>query len=181
MRAVELLPHDPAWAHVARAEAATLRRLLGDGLVAVHHIGSTAIAGIRAKPVVDLMAVVRDLSVLELQRDGLGALGYRWRGENGLPGRRYCTKDDPATGRRLMHLHGYAEGSPGIARHLAFRDHLRGNPSLALEYDREKERCQRLHRLDPRAYGDCKSTWIQRIEPDAVAAAGLAAKQPLTE
>lgn len=166
---VELVPHDPAWACLARAEADALHAALGDGLLAVHHIGSTAIAGIRVKPIIDLLPVVRAPALLEESRVALEGIGYRWWGELGLPGRRYCTRDDPASGKRLVQLHLYAQGARDIARHLAFRDCLRRQPALAGEYEREKLRCQRLHSDDSHAYGDCKSGWIRAIEAQALA------------
>jgi GrpB-like predicted nucleotidyltransferase (UPF0157 family) len=167
---VELLPPDPAWAERARAEGKALAGALGQVLVTVHHIGSTAIPGIRAKPVVDLMPAVTDLPELDRRRADLEALGYEWWGEYGLPGRRYCTKHDPATGRRIIQLHVYADGSPEIIRHLAFRDFLRKNPDLATAYEAEKLRCQSLHPNDSHAYSDCKNAWIKRIEAEALGA-----------
>lgn len=166
---VELVAHDSRWTMQARAESDALAAALKPMLLAVHHIGSTAIRGIRAKPIVDLMSVVARLSELDRRRRDLEALGYHWWGEHGLPGRRYCTKTDPATGRRLVQLHCYVEGSPEITRHLAFRDYLREHPHIAATYDREKARCQALHPNDSHAYSDCKSTWIQNIEADALA------------
>jgi len=171
---VELLPHDPAWAATARAEQAVLGQVLGDGLLAVHHIGSTAIPGIHAKPIIDLMPVVRELALLDARRADLEALGYRYWGELGLPGRRYFSKDDPRDGKRQVQLHGYAQGAPDIARHLAFRDHLLRHPDVAADYDREKQRCRRLHPDDSHAYGDCKSDWVKTIETRALAEAGTA-------
>lgn len=168
---VELLPHDPAWATFARAEASSLRVALGDALLAVHHIGSTAIPGIHAKPIIDLMPVVRELPALDALRGALEEQGYQWWGELGLPGRRYCSKDDPLTGKRLVQLHAYAEGTDDIVRHLAFREFLRQHPDIAAEYDREKLRCQRLHPEDSHAYGDCKGEWIRNIEARALMAA----------
>ncbi len=168
---VELVPHDPAWGQRARDEADVLRGALGDVLLAVHHIGSTAIEGIHAKPVIDLMPVVRGLAALDARRAALEGLGYRWWGELGLAGRRYCTRDDPASGKRLVQLHAYARGAPDIVRHLAFRDVLRERPTLAAGYDREKLRCQRLHPEDSHAYGDCKRDWIRTVEARALAEA----------
>jgi len=167
---VELLPHDPAWAQLAGAEREALFGALGDVLLVVHHIGSTAVPGIHAKPVVDLMPVVRDLDALDARRGSLEGLGYQWWGELGLQGRRYCTKDDPGTGKRLVQLHAYADGASDIARHLAFRDFLLRHPEVAADYDREKLRCQRLHPEDSHAYGDCKSDWIRTVEARALAA-----------
>ena len=171
---VELLSHDPAWALCAQAEETALRAALGEVLVAVHHIGSTAIPSIRAKPVVDLMPVVRELRALEALRGAVEALGYEWCGEFGLPGRRYCRKDDPLTGKRLVQLHAYAEGDHGVLRHLAFRDSLRRQPTLAAEYETEKLRCQHLHPDDSRAYSICKADWVRNIEAQALREAATA-------
>ncbi|MFN3148302.1 GrpB family protein [Bremerella sp.] len=166
---VELVPHDPAWAEIAAAESHRLTESLGSLLVAVHHIGSTAIPGICAKPVIDLIPVVVTLEQLDRNQDRLEELGYQWWGELGLPGRRYCTRDDPVTGVRIAQLHCYEEGSPEIVRHLAFREHLRKYPALALQYEQMKKACQQQHPSNSHAYSECKSAWIQRIEVEAVA------------
>ena len=176
-RDVELVAHDPQWAAAALAESRALHAALGPVLLAVHHIGSTAIAGLRAKPVLDLMPVVTDLHALDRCRAAIEALGYAWRGKNGLPGRRYCTKSQPQTGRRLVHAHCYAQGASEITRHLAFRDYLRQAPAVAAAYDVEKDRCRCLHPDDSHAYFECKSDWVVRVEAQAVAWYGRAAPE----
>ncbi len=85
---------------------------IGEVIVAVHHIGSTAIPGIRAKPILDLMPVVFSHPEFENFRSTLEGLGYTWWGEYGLQGRRYCALDDPLTGSRCVQLHCYEQGSP---------------------------------------------------------------------
>jgi hypothetical protein len=90
---IELLPHDPSWASMAMAEANRLAHALGDNLLDVQHIGSTAITGLKAKATIDPMPRVRSLAALDARSDEVGALGYRWREEFGIPGRRYCTRD----------------------------------------------------------------------------------------
>ena len=166
---VELLIYDPAWQDSAAAEARMLLAATGSCLLAVHHVGSTAIPGLHAKPILDLIPVARRLSDLDTCRAILEALGYEWWGEYGLPGRRYCTRSDATTGTRLSQLHCYEDGSPEIIRHLAFRDYLREHPGVAAEYDREKVRCQKRHPDNSHDYGDCKEAWISKVEVIALA------------
>lgn len=165
---VELIQHDPRWATDAKAEAKRLTDVLRPCLVTVHHVGSTAIPGIRAKPILDLIPVVSSLIDLDTHRIDIEALGYEWWGEYGLPGRRYCTKAEAVTGRRLAQLHCYENGSPEIIRHVAFRDYLRAHPQHAAAYDSIKSRCQVRHPVDSHAYSDCKAAWIVEAEADAL-------------
>lgn len=167
---VELQPHDPQWALAAEREAERLRSALGDTLLRVHHIGSTSIPGLLAKPILDLIPVVRSLAALDAAQGALEQLGYDWWGEFGLPGRRYCGLDDAVRGKRLVQLHCYAGGSPEVTRHLAFRDHLRSRPDLVAEYEAVKRRCVAVHRQSSHDYGACKGEWVARIEAEALAA-----------
>ena len=95
---VELRDHDPRWASEAAREGERLARALGALIVEVHHVGSTSIPGIAAKPILDLVPVVRSIEGLDAVRGAVEALGYAWWGEYGLPGRRFCIREDPATG-----------------------------------------------------------------------------------
>lgn len=165
---VELLPHHPEWNTMARKEADLLATLLGQILITVCHIGSTAIPTIAAKPILDLLPVVSSLEALDQHRERMEEAGYQWRGEYGLPGRRYCTKADPVGGHKRVHLHFYRVGSPEIDRHVAFRDYLLHRPDLASAYHQEKARCQQLHCQDSRAYSHCKREWIKRVEAEAL-------------
>jgi|HubBroStandDraft_4_1064222.scaffolds.fasta_scaffold37829_2 GrpB-like predicted nucleotidyltransferase (UPF0157 family) len=161
---VELQPHSQEWTRLAEIERGRLSDVLRTNLVAVHHIGSTAIPGICAKPVVDLIPEVLSLSRLDDERQQVCSLGYQWWGEHGLTGRRYCTLDDRGTGKRRVQLHCFVRGDAHIERHLAFRDYLRAHPEIAGEYEAVKIHARDLHPNDSSAYADEKSTWVSTIE-----------------
>jgi GrpB-like predicted nucleotidyltransferase (UPF0157 family) len=171
--AVELEQYDPVWPENAQQEGARLATEIGAVVIAVHHIGSTAIPGIRAKPILDLIPVVLSISKFEKSRPIVERLGYSCWGEYGIPGRRYCTLDDPLTGRRNVQLRCFEQGSMQIVRQLAFRDYLRSHPDVAREYDAEKYGCRDLHPLDSHAYSDCKDAWIHQIEAQVLSGAAL--------
>jgi GrpB-like predicted nucleotidyltransferase (UPF0157 family) len=143
-----------------------MRESLGAILLEVYHIGSTAISGIVAKPVVDLIPVVRDLPSLDAARAKIEALGYSWWGEFGIAERRYCTLDD--FGRRLVNAHFYAVGNPQIERHVAFRDYLRAHPEVAREYEALKIRLAAEYGNDVLEYADAKTPWIRSVESAAI-------------
>jgi len=166
--AVELVPHTPAWAGMAAAETTRLKGVLGNVLLDVHHIGSTSIPGIKAKPIVDMIPIVSSVEDLDRFEDAIRGLGYRWYGEFGLPGRRYCSLTDPVTGKRKYQLHCYGKGDASVARHLAFRDYLRAHPAIAKEYEAEKVRAASVRSDDVLAYNDEKNDWIKRVEQDAL-------------
>ena len=136
-------------------------------LVTVHHIGSTAVPGLTAKPIIDLMPLVTDLSGLDRQQLRVEALGYGWHGEFGMPGRRYCTLSNGA-GIRIAQLHFFEAGSPHATRHIAFRDYLRTHPAAARAYADEKRRARDLHPADSHAYSDEKATWVAEMEIKAL-------------
>ncbi len=166
-RSVELVEPSFAWGPRARAEASRVCEALGAAAVTVHHVGSTAIGGIRAKPILDLLPIVTSLAMLDAAAPRLAALGYRWRGEFGIPGRRYCTLDDPSTGKREVQLHCFAVAHPEIERMLLFRDYLRSHPGEARAYETEKERCRLLHPDDTIAYAEAKTAWIRACDARA--------------
>ncbi len=166
--AVQLQPHDSNWSKLA-AEEANRFRSNAKSVIRVHHIGSTSIPGIMAKPVLDLMPVVSDIHALGLATASIEGPGYEFHGAFGIEGRCYFTRDDPKTGKRIANVHCFAEGDPHIARHLAFRDYLRSTSRLAKEYEREKLRCAALHPDDSHAYSNCKDAWIKPIEAEAIA------------
>jgi GrpB-like predicted nucleotidyltransferase (UPF0157 family) len=171
---VILVEYDAGWPARAARHAEVLATAL-PVFVAVHHIGSTSVPGLAAKPIIDLMPLVRDLSWLDRERGKVEAHGYAWHGAFGMPGRRYCTLDD-ASGVRVVQLHCFHADSPDAVRHLAFRDYLRAHPRVARAYAVEKHRARALHPDNSHTYGNEKSVWIATVE--AAALAWRAARDP---
>ena len=168
MRPVRVVPPDPRWAERFRQEAPVVEAALSPGVVAVHHIGSTAIPGIYAKPIVDMLVEVADIQAVDRRAPAMEAQGYQALGEYGIPGRRYFRKDGPG-GVRLFHVHVFQVGSPGAMRHLAFRDFLRAHPAWAQRYSDLKRRLAAAHPEDMEAYMDGKDPFIQEVESLALA------------
>ena len=163
---VILAAYNPDWPQMAASHAERLR-VLEPALIIVHHIGSTAVPGLAAKPIIDLMPLVTDLADFDRERGRVEALGYDWHGELGLSGRRYCTLSDE-TGTRLVQLHFFKADSPHAKRHLALRDYLRAHPNAASAYENEKRRARDLHPNDSYAYTDEKDAWIRKTEATAL-------------
>ncbi|MBN8615957.1 MAG: GrpB family protein [Deltaproteobacteria bacterium] len=169
MRHVHISAYDPEWPRLAEREIARFASAVGArGLVAIHHIGSTSVPGLAAKPLIDLMPEVEHLAVIDRARTALEASGYAFWGEYGIAERRFCPRI-AADGTRLVNVHCFACGDPGLARHLAFRDYLRAYPEMARAYADEKRRCAALHPDDPAAYSDAKGAFVRRVEADALA------------
>ena len=158
-----MVPHDPNWRQEFENEAKRIADALESNVMDVHHIGSTAIPDIYAKPVVDILLVVSSHADLDAKKAAMEALGYEAFGEFGIPTRRYFRKDN-AEGDRTHQVHAFEAGSPQIARHLAFRDHMIAHPEAAQEYSGLKQKLAAEHPDDIEAYMDGKDTFIQEID-----------------
>ena len=165
---VRLSDPSPEWIDTFVRERDRLMSALGDALVDVQHIGSTAIPTIRAKPIVDLLPVVASLARLDDTRGRIQALGYFWWGEYGIARRRFCTLQDRESGRRVVNAHFFAQEDPEIERHLAFRDYLLAHPEVARAYEAVKVRAAALQSDDVNRYNDEKAPWIRATEPQAI-------------
>ena len=168
-----LVPHNPAWSKQAHALAQELSEACMGLASEIHHIGSTSVPGLPARPVIDLLIEIRDIDGFYSCRSAIETLGYEWMGEFGLPGRRYLRRDDPETGLREVQAHGFAAESPDITRHLAFRELLRWDEEARAAYAEAKHACIARHPDDHRAYGDCKSALIDRLEARALSSPAL--------
>ena len=130
--------------------------------IQLHHIGSTAVPGLLAKPIIDMLLVAPALPDLDNRATGLAALGFAAKGENGIAGRRYFVRRDTC-GKRTHHLHSFADGAPEIARHLAFRDRLRADASLQDEYASIKRRALGDGSVSRTQYQARKDAFIARV------------------
>jgi GrpB-like predicted nucleotidyltransferase (UPF0157 family) len=164
---LSLVPHRESWKDDFEREAGRVREAFGAALVTLHHIGSTAIPGIPAKPIIDMLAEFTSLEAADERDAAMTALGYKALGEFGIPGRRYYPKNDSA-GERTHQVHGFLAGSPGAVRHLAFRDYLRAHPGTALEYGVLKMRLYSTVRGDMEAYMDGKDAFVKEVERRAL-------------
>jgi GrpB-like predicted nucleotidyltransferase (UPF0157 family)/2-polyprenyl-3-methyl-5-hydroxy-6-metoxy-1,4-benzoquinol methylase len=158
-----LVPHDPTWASAFQHEAERIQRALGSHLVALHHLGSTAIPGIAAKPVIDMLALVDRVEALDDSPLLLTTLGYEALGEFGIPGRRYFRRET-AAGVRTHQIHAFGRDSVHVQRHLDFRDYLRAHPVVAQRYEALKRDLAPRHPGQINDYTDGKTDFIRDIE-----------------
>ena len=158
---IEIVDYDAAWPERFRAERGMLEAILKPWLAgAIEHVGSTAMAGMPAKPVIDIMAGVSDLDVSRPAIEALSKLGYVY-----FPYRTdimhwFCK---PSAAFRTHHLHLVPVGSRRWEECLAFRDAIRKDPALAKEYAALKIRLAMEFRFDREAYTEGKTPFVRRV------------------
>jgi GrpB-like predicted nucleotidyltransferase (UPF0157 family) len=153
------MPHSELWHHLFAEEETQLRNAIGAQVVAIEHVGSTAICGLSAKPIIDIAVAVREITDAEKCITQLESIGYKSRGELGIPGRQYFTKGDP----RTHHLHMVELGSDLWRSHLLFRDYLRLRPEVAKEYEHLKMGLAQKHTKNREAYTQGKAAFIEGV------------------
>ena len=165
-RVVEVLPYDAGWVALFAREANLLRSVFGDEVVAIHHIGSTSIPGLAAKPIIDVLLEVRDIDRVDDFNESMQRLGYEPRGEYGLPRRRYFPKI--IDGNRTVHVHTWESGDIEIRRHLAFRDFMIAQPQRAAAYESLKRELVDQYAGDREAYISGKHEFCVAMERKAM-------------
>lgn len=159
---VEVVPYDPGWPRRAQEEVARLTHLLTPWLSkGIHHIGSTAVPGLPAKPIIDLMAGIDDLDAAEQARGALEPEGWHFVPPDldDRSWRRFFVKvEDEA---RRVHLHLVRPNDPRWSEHLQFRDRLREDSQLAMEYAQLKRTLATEHSADREAYTRAKALFIR--------------------
>ncbi len=161
-REVELVPHNPEWSHQADEEALRILDGLSFPIIGIYHIGSTSVAGIKAKPILDFVIEVENLEDVIQAVPEFEAIGYQSKGEYSIPGRQFFTKD--TEGERTHHLHVFQQGHPDIERHIVFRDYLRANPEAAREYEKLKEKMAKRFPKQSSDYTAAKSDFILSMD-----------------
>lgn len=154
---VELKDHDPRWKDLFHQEGRSVSRILGPLAISIQHIGSTAVPGIRAKPVIDILVTVENVRLQDVEK-ALGKLGYI-HVPIGDPERLFFRKGMP----RTHHLHVVRHGGEEHAKHILFRDRLITHPEEAVEYGRLKEELALRYKEDRQAYSDGKDEFIATI------------------
>ena len=165
-RKMEVVNYDPQWPKMFQAEAKAIKKILGKNCVAVYHIGSTSVKGMKAKPIIDIMPVVKDLSAVDAHNGVFEALGYECMGEVGIPGRRfYCKGGD----NRTHHIHIYEQSNQtDIQRHLAVKGYLMATPQKAKEYSDLKTYLAEAYTDDNEGYCQGKEEYMKQLEAEAL-------------
>jgi GrpB-like predicted nucleotidyltransferase (UPF0157 family) len=156
-----IVPYDPDWPRRFDEERRLLAAVFAGAGAMIEHTGSTAVPGLGAKPVIDIVIGVPALAEVERRIQALEAAGYEYvpEYEQQLPDRRYFRK--PPLGPRTVHVHCVVTGSDSWIRPLAFRDYLRAHPDAAAAYnDLKRELAARVSKAD---YTSAKSPFIENI------------------
>ena len=156
--------YNPEWKEMFEAEALLIQDILGDNCVAVHHIGSTAVKGLKAKPIIDIMPVVKRIETID--NKWFEQIGYEALGEFGIPGRRYFRKGGQ---ERTHQMHIFEQTNTGeIDRHLAMRDYLRCSKKAADAYGELKSKLAIQYPYDIEGYCDGKDEFVKSLEREAL-------------
>lgn len=164
MRTIEIVEFSEKWCIEYTNELKSIKAILSQEVIKAYHIGSTAIQGIAAKPIIDILLVVKNLNNIENYNKELNKIGYEAKGEFGSVGRRFFQK-----GRvnRTHHVHIFEEGNTEIERHILFVEYLNNHTKKAMEYGKLKKSLEIKHKNMPSKYSEGKSDFIRLVEQEA--------------
>ena len=163
-RRVEVVSYSPNWKDMYKEESEKIKNVLSDIIIDIHHIGSTAIPGIKAKPVIDILVEVKDIERVDQYNHKMKELGYEAMGEYGIPKRRFFRKGG---NNRTHHIHIFQVGNEEIERHINFKEYLIAHPDKAREYSKLKEELVNKYTYDVENYSNSKSDFIKEIDRKA--------------
>ena len=165
-RHIIVVAYDPRWVEQYNSEALKIKGILQDNCVTIHHIGSTAVKGLYAKPIIDIMPVVHSLEEVDGVSTEFEKIGYEYMGEFGIKGRRYLRKGG---NDRTHHIHIFREDNTAdISRHLAVRDYLRTHKDVCEKYSALKRTLAQKYPYDIDSYCDGKDSFVRQMEKDAM-------------
>jgi GrpB-like predicted nucleotidyltransferase (UPF0157 family) len=164
MRTINLVEHSEKWPTDFEKEVNSIKDILSENLIAAYHIGSTAISGLRAKPVIDILLEVRSLSEVDKRNKRLEEIGYEAKGENGIYGRRFFQKGGK---ERTHHIHVFETGSQEIQRHKLFVEFMNAHPDRVAAYEKLKIELAGKYKQEPDKYSEGKAAFIKDIDAEA--------------
>lgn len=161
---VQVVPYDESWPRIYALEANTIRNIILNDLITITHIGSTAVPGLVAKPIVDILIVVKDVTKLDALNPLFEKEGYECRGEDGIKGRRFFCKNDNS-----IHVHAFDEQEHKIVEALiSFYDYLKDNPDVAKKYGELKIALANKYSNNIKKYKEGKEAFTREIQVSAL-------------
>lgn len=161
---IRLTDYSEKWAHAFEQEAAFLQTIFKEEMLQIEHFGSTAVAGMKAKPVIDMLCIVKSIEHVDTFNEQMSQLGYDVAGEWGIAGRRLFRKGGE---ERTHHIHFYEIGHPEIARHLIFRDYLKVHPQEVAAYSNFKQQLATRYETTSE-YSPAKKQFVSEMEKNAL-------------
>lgn len=166
-RKTQIAEYDPIWGHQFETEALLLQSIFGEVALDIHHIGSTAIPGIKAKPIIDILITTNDIKTIDNFDDQMEQLDYVIGGEFGLPGRRFYCKGDEE--HCHFHVHIYEATHPSVEKYLLFRDYMIAHPNDAKTYESLKTDLATKYPNNRTLYTQSKGDFINQVFKKAAA------------
>ena len=164
---ITVVNYDPEWPSKYVRERDYITEILKDNCISIYHIGSTSVPGLAAKPIIDIMVVVRSLERVDTVAEKLSNIGYEYLGEFGIAGRRYLRKGGD---ERTHQIHIFqADDWNNIGRHLAFRDYMRTHERERNQYAKIKKDLAQKFPYDIDGYCNGKENFVREMENYAVA------------
>jgi GrpB-like predicted nucleotidyltransferase (UPF0157 family) len=174
-RKTYIVDYSPQWAADFKTEAAHLKAIFKDAIFSIHHIGSTSIPAIKAKPIIDILITTKNLEKIDDFDTQMEHQGYVVGGEFGLPGRRFYCKGNQY--HCQIHIHVYELSNPVVEKYVLFRNYLIAHPNEVKDYETLKMELAEKYPHNRTLYTQSKSRFIEKILTKAT---GLS-KTPLKE
>ena len=165
-RKIEVVEYNKNWISMFEEEASLIKEILKDELVDIYHIGSTSVPGLKAKPIIDIMPVVKDIDKVDRYNEEMKKIGYEPKGEYGIKGRRFFMKGGENRTHNT-HIFQY-DNRKDIDRHLVVRDYLRTHKKEAEKYAEIKSKAAEKYPHDINGYCDYKDKYVKDLEKKAL-------------